>query len=107
MARGAVGVSAGRSVGRVVRGLRISDASRSVDAGDVGDRRIGGATPWRCTAAAVTTILAYLLGWVVALVLGFFVTGVVAAFLTWLWFGANAAALLVYWSALYRKGVGI
>ncbi|MBY4381504.1 hypothetical protein HQO24_07685 [Rhodococcus fascians] len=64
-------------------------------------------SPWRCTAAAVITILAYLLGWVVALVLGFFVTGVVAAFLTWLWFGATAAALLVYWSALYRKGVGI
>lgn len=64
-------------------------------------------SPWRCTAAAVITILAYLLGWVVALVLGFFVTGVVAAFLTWLWFGATAAALLLYWSAVYRKGVGI
>ncbi|OZD60534.1 hypothetical protein CH268_13270 [Rhodococcus sp. 06-1460-1B] len=64
-------------------------------------------SPWRCIAAAVITILAYLLGWVVALVLGFFVTGVVAAFLTWLWFGATAAALLVYWSTLYRKGVGI
>ena len=63
-------------------------------------------SPWRFTAAAVITILAYLLGWVVALVLGFFVTGVVAAFLTWLWFGATAAALLVYWSTLYRKGVG-
>ncbi|QII01709.1 hypothetical protein BH92_19175 [Rhodococcoides fascians A21d2] len=57
----------------------------------------------RCAVAAVVTTLAYVLGWVVTLVLGFFVTGVVAAFLTWLWFGTTAAVLLVYWSRLYRR----
>lgn len=60
-------------------------------------------SPGRSVMAVVVTILAYVLGWVVALLLGFFVAGVVAAFLTWLWFGANAAALLVYWSRLYRR----
>jgi len=60
-------------------------------------------SPGRCAVAAVVTILAYVLAWVVALVLGFFVTGILAAFVTWLWFGANAAALLVYWSRLYRR----
>ncbi|MGV8874728.1 MAG: hypothetical protein ACOH2Q_19520 [Rhodococcus sp. (in: high G+C Gram-positive bacteria)] len=59
--------------------------------------------PGRSAIAVVVTILAYLLGWVVALLLGFFVTGVVAAFVTWLWFGATAAVLLVYWSRLYRR----
>lgn len=60
-------------------------------------------SPGRCAIAAVVTILAYVLAWVVALVLGFFVTGVVAAFVTWLWLGANTAALLVLWSRLYRR----
>ncbi|MEK8071157.1 EI24 domain-containing protein [Rhodococcoides navarretei] len=60
-------------------------------------------SPGRCAVAAVVTILVYVLAWVVALVLGFFVTGVLAAFVTWLWFGANAAVLLVYWSRLYRR----
>lgn len=60
-------------------------------------------SPGRCAVAAVVTILAYVLGWVVPLLLGFFVTGVVAAFVTWLWFGANTAALLVLWSRLYRR----
>ena len=62
-------------------------------------------SPGRCAVAAVVTILAYVLAWVVALVLGFFVTGVFAAFVTWLWFGANAAVLLVYWSWLYCRAV--
>ncbi|MDI9926360.1 hypothetical protein QM615_10030 [Rhodococcus sp. IEGM 1341] len=62
-------------------------------------------SPGRYAVAAVVTIVAFVLAWVVALVLGFFVTGVVAAFLTWVWFGANAAALLVYWSWLYRRAV--
>ncbi|MCZ4519125.1 hypothetical protein O4220_11415 [Rhodococcus ruber] len=60
-------------------------------------------SPGRCAVAAVVTVLAYVVAWVVALVLGFFVTGVVAAFVTWLLFGATAAALLVYWSRLYRR----
>ena len=51
----------------------------------------------------VTAVFPFVLAWVVALVLGFFVTGVVAAFLTWVWFGANAAVLLVYSSRLYRR----
>ncbi len=60
-------------------------------------------SPGRCAVACVVTILAYILGWVAALVLGFFVTGMVAAFLTWVWFGATATVLLVYWSRLYRR----
>ena len=60
-------------------------------------------SPGRCAVAVVVTVAAYLLGWVVALVLGFFVTGVVASFMTWLWVGATTAALLVYWSRLYRR----
>lgn len=40
---------------------------------------------------------------VVALVLGFFVTGPVAAGITWLVFGISAAILATYWASLHRR----
>ncbi|KQU57242.1 hypothetical protein ASG84_16715 [Rhodococcus sp. Leaf278] len=66
-----------------------------------------GQSPGRCAVAVAVTIVAYILGWVAALVLGFFVTGLVAAFLTWVWFGATAAVLLTYWSRLYRRAAPV
>jgi hypothetical protein len=44
--------------------------------------------------------------WVGALALGFFVTGPVAAFATWLWFGGAAALLLRTWAMSSRPRVG-
>lgn len=44
--------------------------------------------------------------WVGALLLGFFVTGPVAAFATWLWFGAAAAFLLRRWAMSSRAPLG-
>jgi hypothetical protein len=40
---------------------------------------------------------------VAGLVLGFFVTGVVAAGITWLVFGTSAAILATYWASLHRR----
>lgn len=57
-----------------VDGLDIRSAQR---------RLLIGRSPGRCAVAVAVTIVAYILGWVAALVLGFFVTGLVAAFLTW------------------------
>lgn len=44
--------------------------------------------------------------WGGALLLGFFVTGPVAAFATWLWFGAAAAFLLRRWAMSSRAPLG-
>jgi hypothetical protein len=43
------------------------------------------------------------LSWLLALVLGFFVTGFLGALATWVWFGAVAAVVLCLWCVLYRR----
>ncbi|GAB2911080.1 hypothetical protein GCM10027047_06670 [Rhodococcus aerolatus] len=56
--------------------------------------------PGRTVVAVVLTVAALVLTWVVSLLLGLFVTGVLGAGATWLWTGLVAALLLRRWSAL-------
>lgn len=60
--------------------------------------------PVRWIAFAVVVLLVVGLSWVVALVLGFFVTGPVADGVTWLWFGACGTVLLAHSAALRFRG---
>ena len=41
----------------------------------------------------------------IALVLGFFVTGVIAVVATWLWFGVASTVLLCLWCAAFRRAL--
>ncbi len=68
-----------------------------------------GAGPLRHPRPALTVVAFVLLatlGWPVALVLGFFVTGPVAAAATWLWFGLTAALIATNWAVTCRRRVG-
>ena len=58
------------------------------------------AAPVRASLLAVASLLAAIILWLVGLLLGFFVTGPVSAFLTWLVFGATAAILLCAWTSI-------
>lgn len=51
--------------------------------------------PWRFVLLVLGVALAIGLGWIVSLLLGFFVTGPVAAFGVWLWFGASTVLVLL------------
>lgn len=53
--------------------------------------------PWRTALAVLVSIVALLLCWVLAGVLGFFVGGTLAAAGTWLWFGLTATVLSCRW----------
>ncbi|MGU3432395.1 hypothetical protein ACNHUS_05210 [Actinomycetes bacterium M1A6_2h] len=64
-------------------------------------RTITGA-PLRFVVALLVFVLAVAVTWAVALVLGLFVTGPIAAGLTWLWFGLVATAVVAQWSSLRR-----
>jgi hypothetical protein len=51
----------------------------------------------------VGVIVLALVTWIVALVLGFFVTGVLGAAITWLWFGLVGSYVLCLLCSLYRR----
>lgn len=61
--------------------------------------RVGGSV-----LAVLGLVVIVAVGWVVALVLGFFVTGFVADLLTWLWFGASAVVIIRSFERLSRRG---
>jgi hypothetical protein len=50
--------------------------------------------PWRFVLLVLGVVLTIVLGWVAAMLLGFFVTGPIAAFLTWLWIGGSIVLVL-------------
>lgn len=58
-------------------------------------------SPLRSALAVLAAVVAVVLSWMVALLLGFFVTGAGAAALTWLWFGLVTTVLLCLWCSLY------
>ena len=64
--------------------------------------RVARATLWRGLLKVLVAAALALVGWVVALLLGFFVTGPVAAFVSWLCFGLVATGVLAHWARLYR-----
>lgn len=59
--------------------------------------------PARAITASVVSILLSASTWVVALLCGFFVAGVVGGVAMWLWFGAVATLQLVWWSRLQLR----
>jgi hypothetical protein len=66
--------------------------------------RAYGSTPVRHSLLVLLTVVAVVLGWVGALVLGFFVTGFAANVATWVWFGVLGALVLLPWWRLARVG---
>lgn len=60
--------------------------------------------PGRALTTLVGFVLLAAVSWVIALLLGFLVTGPAAAALTWLWFGSGAAVVLCAGAALLRRG---
>lgn len=59
--------------------------------------------PVRAVVFVLVALLVIALSWVVALLLGFFVTGPLAAGVTWLWFGLVGTLLLCAATSLYRR----
>jgi hypothetical protein len=57
--------------------------------------------PWRYVLAFVVLLALAGLSWVVALLLGLFVTGVLSAGLSWLWFGGVMTLIICQWCAVY------
>jgi hypothetical protein len=62
--------------------------------------RVFGRSPVRAVVATIVVVAVAALTWVVALVSGFFLTGALGGLVMWLWFGAAAALLLVWWTRL-------
>ena len=60
-------------------------------------------TPVRWVLAVLAAVVLAVVTWVVALSLGFFITGALGAVLTWLWFGVAATFVLALWCSLYRR----
>ncbi len=56
-------------------------------------------SPLRSMVTVVLAVLAFALSWIVALVLGLFLTGVAAAALTWVWLGVVSTLLLCRWAS--------
>lgn len=60
--------------------------------------------PLASVLLAVGSLLVVLVSWLVALLLGFFVTGFAAALLTWLCFGAAGVVVMRWVGALHHRG---
>jgi hypothetical protein len=58
------------------------------------------AAPVRASLLGVGSLLVVIVLWIIGLLLGFFVTGPVAAFVTWLAFGATGAILVCAWTSI-------
>lgn len=78
-------------LGLIVLPAAAAGASNPVAAGFAPLRR----SPIRCVAMIFGALVAVGVTWIVALVLGFFVTGLIAAFATWLWIGIVLSVALV------------
>ena len=70
-----------------------------------GYRRIA-RLPWHYLFAALLTVALMVLSWALALVLGVFLTGLLAAAALWLWLGVCLIVLLCLFSSLYRRAAG-
>ena len=58
------------------------------------------AAPVRAGVLAVGSLLIVMVLWIFGLLLGFFITGPISAFVTWLVFGASAAILVCAWTSI-------
>lgn len=62
-------------------------------------------SPGRALLGFFWVAVLFFVNWVIALVLGFFVDGPVAAALTWAVFGLSTAILATYWAVLHRRAL--
>lgn len=60
-------------------------------------------SPLRSVLGVVLVAIVFFAAWLAALLLGLFVTGPVAAALTWFVFGLGTAILAAYWVSLHRR----
>lgn len=60
-------------------------------------------SPWRSVGLLLLTLVLWAVLWLAALLLGFLITGPVAAALAWLLFGAVGVWLVCAWSALITR----
>lgn len=60
-------------------------------------------SPGRALLGVFWTATLFVVNWVIALMLGFFIAGPVAAALTWVAFGFSTAILATYWAALHSR----
>lgn len=65
--------------------------------------RVFRSVPGRAILGALAVIVLCAVCWIAALMLGFFVTGPIAAFGTWVFFGAAGVAALAMWTRLWRR----
>lgn len=59
--------------------------------------------PWRASIAVLVMLLTGVLGVVVALTTGLFLTGILGGVITWLWVGVVGAALMIWWARLLPR----
>ena len=62
-------------------------------------------SPFRTLLGFVLVATLFIVIWVTALLLGFFIAGPVAAMLTWVVFGFSTAIAATYWAALHRRSL--
>ncbi|MFN3340090.1 MAG: hypothetical protein ACK40Z_10385 [Dietzia sp.] len=60
-------------------------------------------SPGRALLGVFWIAMLFIANWVIALLLGFFIAGPVAAALTWVVFGFSTAILANYWAALHSR----
>lgn len=65
--------------------------------------RVFARRPWRAILLSIGSLLSIVVLWVGALLLGFFITGAIAAFATWLVSGAIAVVLVGAWTSLVSE----
>ncbi|MTD13616.1 hypothetical protein GIS00_06620 [Nakamurella sp. YIM 132087] len=66
-----------------------------------------GRVPLRAVLAVLGFVLLAVISWVLALMLGFFVTGLAGAALTWLWFGLLLVLVQRWWCGIYHRGSAV
>jgi len=59
--------------------------------------------PWRASAALVVMLLTGVLGVVVGLTTGLFLTGILGGLVLWLWVGVLGALLMLWWARLLLR----
>ncbi|SIT75574.1 hypothetical protein [Microbacterium sp. RU33B] len=64
-------------------------------------------TPGRAAAAMASTLVAVVIGAVIALLTGFFLTPLMGAVVFWLFAGAAGAALLLWWTRLWSRSASV
>jgi hypothetical protein len=87
----------------VVLGLTVLPAAADGERAAWRGLRVFRTSTLRAVVATVVAVVLAALTWVVALVSGFFLTGALGGFVMWLWFGAVAALVLLWWTRIATR----